>query len=195
PELPGNRFNDAKCDPSGNLWAGTMAVDETPAKGSLYRIGADQRATRKVTEISISNGLAWSADRRTMYYIDSPTRRVDAFDFDVDTGGISRRRTVVEITDGYPDGMSIDERGNLWIAIWGGGCVACHEPDGGRRIARIEIPVRDVTSCCFGSGDTLFITTAGRDVVDADRHRQPLAGGLFKASVGVTGPVPPDFQG
>lgn len=184
---PGNRFNDAKCDPDGRLWAGTMALDEGPERGSLYRIDGHWKVTRQVERISISNGLAWSSDGRVMYYIDSPTRQVDAFDFC--DGGISNRRTVVTITDGYPDGMSVDAAGNLWIALWGGWGVACHDPRTGERLAIVKLPVSAVTSCCFGDGDALFITCASRDLDATGRAQQPLAGGIFRARVGAVAPA------
>lgn len=187
PDLPGNRFNDAKCDPAGHLWAGTMAIDEQPERGSLYRIDAGWRIQRKVEHVSISNGLAWSLDGRTLYYVDSPTRRVDAFDFN--NGELSNRRTVVTLTDGFPDGMCVDAAGNLWIALWGGWSVVCHDPRTGERLARVAVPVEAVTSCCFGRGDELFITCAGRDLDAAGRARQPLAGAIFRAYVGVPAPV------
>ena len=188
-ELPENRFNDAKCDPAGRLWAGTMAVSEAPGLGSLYRIDASSSITRMIENVSISNGLAWSLDGRTMFYIDSPTRRVDAFDFDPATGALAHRRPVIEIADGFPDGMCIDAAGNLWVALWGGWGVACHDPRTGARLAKIEVPVEAVTSCCFG-GDAcgeLFITTASRDLDAAGRARQPLAGSIFVAKPDVPG--------
>lgn len=188
-DRPGNRFNDAKCDPQGRLWAGTMAIDEAPGRGALYRVDPSGVA-RMLEGVSISNGLAWSPDGGTMYYIDSPTRRVDAFD--VQDGSISRRRTVVTLQDGFPDGMCSDAEGNLWIALWGGACVACHDPHTGRRLARIEVPAEAVTSCCFGDGGVLFITTASRDLDAEGRRRQPLAGGVFRVETGALGlPVSP----
>ena len=187
--LPENRFNDAKCDPAGRLWAGTMAVSEAPHLGSLYRIDASWRVDRVVTEVSISNGLAWAPDGRTMYYIDSPTRRVDAFDFDPLTGDIANRRAVVEIAEGFPDGMCIDRAGNLWVALWGGWGIACYDPRSGQQLAKIEVPVEAVTSCCFGgpAWDALYITTASRDLDATGRARQPAAGSLFRASPGIAG--------
>jgi sugar lactone lactonase YvrE len=183
-DKPGNRFNDAKCDPEGRLWAGTMAMSEIADQGALYR--ADSRGiVRVVDNVSISNGLAWSPDGTTMYYIDSPTRRVDAFDFRA--GEVSNRRTVITLTDGFPDGMCADADGNLWIALWGGWAVACHDPRTGQRIAKIEVPVEAVTSCCFGDDTELFITTASRDLDAAGHERQPLAGGIFRADTGVRG--------
>lgn len=188
-ELPENRFNDAKCDPAGRLWAGTMAISERPALGSLYRIDAGWQITRMLTEVSISNGLAWATDGRTMYYIDSPTRRVDAFDFDPATGTLANRRAIIEIDAGFPDGMCIDQAGNLWVALWGGWSVACFDPRTGAQLARIEVPVEAVSSCCFGGPqlDQLFITTANRDLDAAGRAAQPLAGAIFLASVGTRG--------
>lgn len=183
-DRPGNRFNDAKCDPQGRLWAGTMAIDETPGRGALYRVDGSG-ITRMLEGISISNGLAWSPDGATLYYIDSPTRRVDAFDFH--GGEISRRRTVVTLEDGFPDGMCSDADGNLWIALWGGRCVACHDPRTGRRVDQVEVPAEAVTSCCFGEGGTLFITTASRDLDSAGLLRQPLAGGIFRVQTQTTG--------
>jgi sugar lactone lactonase YvrE len=187
--LPDNRFNDAKCDPNGRLWAGTMGVSEAPSLGSLYRIDASWRVDRIVPEVSISNGLAWAPDGRTMYYVDSPTRRVDAFDFDPLTGDIRNRRVVVEVADGFPDGMCIDRAGNLWVALWGGSGVACFDPRAGTQQAKVEVPVEAVTSCCFGGAawDQFYITTASRDLDAGGRARQPAAGSLFRANVGASG--------
>jgi sugar lactone lactonase YvrE len=188
--LPNNRFNDAKCDSAGRLWAGTMAVAETPCLGNLYRVDRSWRVDRMVADVSISNGLAWSEDDRTMYYIDSPTRRVDAFDFDSLTGDIANRRTAIEVSEGFPDGMCIDIVGNLWVALWGGWGVACYDPRTGGQVARIEVPVEAVTSCCFGGSavDELYITTASRDLDALGRDQQPLAGSVFRARPGIKGP-------
>ncbi len=110
---------------------------------------------------------------------------MDAFDFR--DGEIANRRTVITLEDGFPDGMCADAAGNLWIALWGGWAVACHDPLTGKRIGKIEVPVEAVTSCCFGEGDALFITTASRDLDATGRSRQPLAGGIFWAKTGVRG--------
>jgi sugar lactone lactonase YvrE len=187
--LPDNRFNDAKCDLAGRLWAGTMAVSEAPALGSLYRVDGSWRIDRMVTEVNISNGLAWTADGRTMYFIDSPTRRVDAFDFDPLTGDIANRRTAIKVTGGFPDGMCIDAAGNLWVALWGGWSVACYNSRTGAQIAKVEVPVEAVTSCCFGGSglDELYITTASRDLDASGRTQQPLAGSVFRAQPGIAG--------
>lgn len=196
-KLRGNRFNDGKCDPAGRLWAGTMALSEDPDRGSLYRVDAGWQIAGTVESVSISNGLAWSPDGRTMYYIDSPTRRVDAFDFDPASGDITNRRPVIEVTEGFPDGMCSDTAGNLWVALWGGWGVACFDPRTGKQIAKIELPVEAVTSCCFGGAecDQLFITTASRDLDAAGRAQQPLAGSIFMAKPAVGGEPPTLFVG
>ena len=187
--LPENRFNDAKCDSAGRLWAGTMGISEAPGLGSLYRIDGAWRIERVVDGVSISNGLAWSGDGRTMYYIDSPTRRVDAFDFDPANGAVANRRTVIAVDDGYPDGMCIDRQDNLWVALWGGWGVGCYDSRSGKRITKVDVPVEAVTSCCFGgpNGDELYMTTASRDLDETGRTRQPLAGSVFRAKPGVSG--------
>lgn len=189
--LPDNRFNDAKCDPQGRLWAGTMSCLETPGVGNLYCMNLEGKVEARLDGITISNGLAWSQDQQTLYYIDTPTRRVDAFDFDPETGAIANRRPVIEIPDGmgYPDGMTIDAEGRLWVALWAGWGVGCWDPSTGALLSKVELPVECVTSCCFGGPDyqTLYITTASRDLDAAGWVQQPLAGGLFAAEVGVGG--------
>jgi sugar lactone lactonase YvrE len=195
--LPENRFNDAKCDPAGRLWAGTMGVSEAAGLGSVYRIDKSWRIDRMIQGVTVSNGLAWAADGNTMFYIDSPTRRVDAFDFNPGTGDIANRRTAIEVVNGFPDGMCIDNAGNLWVALWGGWGVACFDPRTRSQIAKVEVPVEAVTSCCFGGQnlEELFITTASRDLDIAGHRQQPLAGSIFVVRPGISGPVPPVFAG
>ncbi len=197
PNLPDNRFNDGKCDPQGRLWAGTMSVMETEAAGSLYRVDADGNVNRCLTSVTISNGLAWSADR--MYYIDSPTRRVDAFDFDASKGAISNRRTTVALADGlgFPDGMTMDAEGKIWVALWEGWGAGRFDPTTGEMLAKVEVPVACVTSCCFGGPDweVLYLTTASRDLKEDEREKQPTAGGIFAAKPGVCGTPSIRFKG
>ena len=197
PNLPNNRFNDGKCDPQGRLWAGTMSMIETETTGSLYRVDADGSINRCLTSVAISNGLAWSADK--MYYIDSPTRRVDAFDFDAPSGAISNRRCVVALADGlgFPDGMTMDEEGKLWVALWEGWGVGRFDPTTGEMLAKVEAPTACVTSCCFGGPDfeVLYLTTASRDLKESERKKQPLAGGIFAAKPGVCGAPSIRFKG
>lgn len=189
---PGVRFNDGKCDPAGRFWAGTMAYDEAPGAASLYRLEPNGVANRVLDGATISNGLAWSGDARTMYYIDSPTQRVDAFTFDLATGDLGDRRTVIRIPKelGTPDGMTVDADGGLWVALWGGGAV--HRYVDGRLDRQVRLPASKVTSCAFGDEDlgTLFITSARDGLTDAELRAQPLAGALFRLRPGVRGVAP-----
>ena len=197
--LPDNRFNDGKCDRLGRLWAGTMSLHETGGAGSLYRVESDATFERVVEGVTISNGLAWSADMDRMYYIDSPTRRVDLFDIEGGTGSLSGRRPLVALEEGmgYPDGMTIDAEGRLWVALWEGWGVVRIDPDSGEILARVEVPVARVTSCCFGGEDLgdLYITTASRDLTEEERERQSQAGGLFVARTGAGGLACDRFRG
>ena len=197
-DLPNNRFNDGKVDPEGRLWAGTMGMDETPNVGSLYRLNRNLSADKLFDQVSISNGMAWTSDQKTFYYIDSPTRRVDVFDCDMAGGTVSDRRTAFGLPEGmgYPDGMSIDNEGMLWVALWQGWGVARFAP-GGALLAKVEVPVECVTSCCFGgeNWDELYITTSSRDLDETGRAEQPLAGGLFRCRPGVSGPPTNLFLG
>jgi sugar lactone lactonase YvrE len=192
---PGLRFNDGKCDPAGRFWAGTMAYDESPGAGALYCLGADGRATRVLGGVSISNGLAWSLDGLTMYHIDSPTQRIDAFSFAPSTGEISDRRQLVQIPPdlGVPDGMTVDAEGGLWVALWNGSAV--HRYLDGRLDRVIELPVTKPTSCTFGGPDLdeLFITSASEGLSTEERDSQPLAGAIFRLRPGVRGFLPVPF--
>lgn len=179
------RCNDGKCDPHGRLFVGTMGITKPRAPGALYRIDPDWRITTLVEGTGTSNGLAWSHDRRTMYYIDTPTRAVSAFDYDEATGAIEGRRTVVRFDGdepGRPDGMTIDADGRLWVALYDGGTVVCCDPADGRHLERVSVPAKKTTSCAFGGADlrTLFITTARQPDM-------PQSGGIFAVQPGATG--------
>lgn len=194
---PGLRFNDGKCDPDGRFWAGTMAYDEARGAAALYRLGSDGRATRVLDGVTISNGLAWSPDGNTMYYIDTPTQRIDAFSYVPSTGEIKERRTVIRIPPevGAPDGMTIDAEGGLWVALWGGGSVRRYLD--GRLDQVIEMPVSRPTSCAFGGVDLdeLYVTSASKGLSVEERRAQPLAGALFRVRPGVRGIQPSVFVG
>jgi sugar lactone lactonase YvrE len=195
----GNRFNDGKCDPRGRFWAGTMAVSEAAAAGALYRLDADGSVHRMLEGVSISNGIVWSLDRDLMYYIDTPTREVAVFDYDDPTGAIANRRVAARFPagHGWPDGMTMDAEGLLWVAEWDGGCVSRWDPATGKLARRIKIPVSRVTSCAFGGPDLeeLYVTTAWSRL-DPDRRRaQPQAGGLFRLRPGVKGVPAFSFAG
>lgn len=193
------RFNDGKCDPRGRLWAGTMALDHASGAGALYCFETDGTVHRCLTDVSISNGIVWSHDQRLMYYIDTPTRRVDVFDYEVETGNIANRRQAFPIPAemGFPDGMTIDVEGMLWIALWGGSAVTRWDPDTGRMLAQIEVPTAHVTSCAFGGPtlSSLFITTAREGLSPEQLNDQPLAGSIFVAVPGVRGVASVAFNG
>ncbi|MFL5928617.1 MAG: SMP-30/gluconolactonase/LRE family protein, partial [Gaiellaceae bacterium] len=167
------RLNDGACDPAGRFWVGSMALAETPAAAALYRF-ADGMLERIVDGVTLSNGLGWSPDATLMYYVDSPTHRIDLFDYDVDAGTLANRRPFVELerVDGIPDGIAVDDEGGVWLALWGGSSVRRYSADG-RLEEVVDVPAAHVTACCFGGDDgrTLFITSAepdGRLFVVAD---------------------------
>ena len=193
-----NRMNDGKVDPGGRFWAGTMGTDQRPAAGTLYRLDPDLRVTPMVPGVSISNGLDWSLDGRTMYYIDTPTRRVDRFAFDPTSGEIADRAPAVAIREGAgsPDGMTVDAEGYLWVALWDGWGVERYSPEG-RLDRRVEVPAAQTSSCAFGGPDLdlLFITTAQEGYPPGGLPDQPLAGGLFVCQPGVRGRAPFRFGG
>ena len=189
--LPGNRANDAKCDPSGRAWVGTMSYDESRVEGSLYRLDPGPKVTLVLDGIGVSNGLGWSLDNRTMYFIDTVTEEVRAYPFDISSGQVGEPRTlvVVDRADGVPDGMCTDDQGYLWVALWGGGRVHRYAPDG-QLDTVVEVPVSYTTSCCFGgvNRDHLFITSARRDLEGDKLGEQSLAGSVWVVKPGVTGP-------
>lgn len=181
--LPNNRFNDGKCDPSGRFWAGTLPFSEDMPAGSLYMLDKDRSVTIKEDTITISNGLAWSLKDRAFYFIDTPTLKVVRYDYDDHTGHIAHKTTVIHIPReaGFPDGMTIDDEGMLWIAHWGGWQVTRWNPVTGRQLTSFKLPVSNVTSCTFG-GDTLedlYITSARKGLNETELGKQPLAGSLF----------------
>ena len=182
-QLPGNRFNDGKCDPQGRFWAGTMSLQDEPGAGGLYMLDAKGGVHPKISGVSISNGLAWSADGRTFYYIDTPTLEVAAYDFDGATGEISNRRVAIRIPEdfGDPDGMTIDTEGMLWIAHWDGWQVTRWDPRSAEQLMKLPVPAARVTSCTFGGPGLrdLFITTARTGLSAEQIAAQPLAGAVF----------------
>jgi sugar lactone lactonase YvrE len=175
PHGPDIRANDGACDPSGRLWVGTMALDQRPGAAAIYRL--DGNALTTILEgVTISNGIGWSPDGRRCYYVDTPTRRVDAYAYD---GELGARATLAEI-DGSPDGLCIDDEGCVWVAIWGGSRVERWTPDG--RLDRVlAVPAENPTACCFG-GSLLYVTSAQPD------------GRVYVADVGVTGPPAQPFR-
>jgi sugar lactone lactonase YvrE len=178
-----NRFNDGKRDPAGRFLIGTLNKAGVRGSASLYSWDPSGPFTRLITGIHLSNGLAWSADQQTLYFVDSLAREVAAFRYDVATGRISNPRVVIKVSPelGLPDGMDIDPEGNLWIAHWGGNAVRCWSPRTGECLREIEVPCSQVTSCHFGgpAGDSLLITSAWTGLSAEDRERQPLAGSVW----------------
>jgi sugar lactone lactonase YvrE len=190
---PTNRMNDGKCDCRGRFWAGTMAKDHTPRAGMLYRLECaegEYRVSAEVGGITVANGLDWSLDNTLMYYIDSPTQRVDVFDFDADRGTIANRRPFIQIpqSDGEPDGMTVDAEGCLWVALFRRGKLRRYAPNG-KAVMDVDVPVSLVTSCAFGGAnlDELYITTARHRLTPAQAAQQPTAGGVFVCRPGATG--------
>jgi sugar lactone lactonase YvrE len=190
----GVRMNEGGCDPDGRFYCGSMAYDGRTGAGTLYRLDPDGTSTPVLRGVTISNGLAWSPDGGTAYYVDTPTQCVDAFDYDRETG-LSGRRTVVRIPGaaGSPDGLTVDAEGNLWVALWRGSAVRCYSPDGVPR-HEVRLPATRVTACAFGGPDlaTLYITTSRQDLGPAE---EPQAGALFAVRPGVTGLPTLPFRG
>lgn len=189
--LPGNRFNDGKCDPRGRLWAGTMSIEEKPGQGTLYSLEPAGDIRRRLGGVTVSNGIVWTADESTMYFIDSPTRRIDAFDYDGASGDLTNRRCVIEVPAelGFPDGMAIDAAGMLWVGMWGGWHVVTFDPRTGREVSRLRLPTANVTACAFGGPDLqdLYITTARVGLSPDELRGQPRAGDLFRVRTEATG--------
>ncbi|ORX02338.1 gluconolaconase [Mycobacterium triplex] len=195
-EDPNVRTNDGGCDPFGGFVIGTMAYDERPGGGAVYRVTPEHQVTELLSPVSISNGVQWSADGSQAYYIDTPTRRVDVFDVDAETGAWSGRRAHIHIDSarGYPDGMAIDEDDGVWVALWGGEAVV-HYDAAGCLVETIGVPgVTQVSSCAFGGDerDVLFITTSRQGLPD---DQEPSAGAIFAVQTGSRGAVAPQFAG
>lgn len=194
-----NRFNDGKCDPAGRFLAGTMAIDESSGAGSLYCLNENLEVKQLLSGLSISNGMGWSPDYSTMYFIDSPTRQVVAFDYELKTGNISNSRVVVTIPDGegYPDGMTIDREGMIWVALWAGFKVNRWNPNTGELLQSISVPAPNVTSCTFGGANMneLYITTARKDMDKAALDKYPQAGSVFRLKTNVVGMKSFEFIG
>ncbi|MGW7787047.1 SMP-30/gluconolactonase/LRE family protein [Streptomyces tricolor] len=191
--VPGRRAHDAAVAPDGSLWAGTMRYDEAPGGGTLSRLTGDGTVRTVLPDVAVSNGTGWSPDGRLMYYIDSPTRRVDVFDHDAD-GRVGNRRPLVEIEEGagFPDGLTVDAEGCVWVALWDGGAVRRYTPSGDLDRV-ITLPTPRTTACAFGGPDLtdLYITTARTGL--SSPH--PLSGSLLVIPGAGQGLPQPAFQG
>jgi sugar lactone lactonase YvrE len=190
-DLTLNRFNDGKVDPKGRIWIGTLSTLFTEGAGSLYRIGPNLQLEVHLKNLTISNGMAWTADGQTFYFIDTPTKKIQEFSFDTETGAIEFRRIAVEIPEelGFPDGMCIDREGMLWVAHYGGAGVYRWNPETGELLDKIELPVPHVTSCCFGGEnlDLMLITTAQENMSESDLKKHPKSGDAFLVKLVVGG--------
>ncbi len=190
-QLTENRFNDGKCDPAGNFWVGSMHLEQTKQAASLYKIAKNGEAEKMLDSITISNGIVWTKDSKTMYYIDTPTSKIKAYDYNIKDGSISNERVAVEVSEsiGYPDGMAIDNEDMLWVGLWNGNGVGRFNPKTGKLISKVEVPAHNVTSCAFGGEnfETLYITTARVDMTELELKEKPLSGSIFRVKTGVKG--------
>jgi len=196
PTKPHNRFNDGKVDSSGRLWVGSMSVDESKKhQGSVFVVQGDGSYKQVITDVSISNGIAWSGDETKLYYIDTPTQQIIQYEYNKATATLSNRKVAIEIpkTLGEPDGMTIDTDDNLWIGLWNGSNVAQYNPQSGQLLRLVRIPAPKVTSACFGGPnlDILYVTTAS---IETDLKKYPAAGCVFAVTgLGVKGRPFNDF--
>ena len=192
------RANDGKVDPLGRFLIGTMAYDGVSPLGSLYRLEPDGSLCLLRSAVTISNGLGWTADGRTFYYVDTPTGRIETMRYDADTGAIGPASTFVELEPGAgsPDGLCVDVEGGVWVALWGGWAVRRYDADG-RLDTVVDLPVSQPTSCAFGgpSLDELYITSARVGLDAAALGREPLAGAIFRARSGMRGVSVAPFGG
>lgn len=196
--LPANRFNDGKCDARGRYWAGTIDFDCRAPTGSLYRLTPEMQVEAVDSGYVVTNGPAWSLDGRTLYHNDSVNGRVYAFDFDMERGQISNKRLFLQFSgdEGFPDGMTVDAGGGLWIAHWGASKVTRRDAQGAL-LQTVTLPCSQVSSCTFGGPDmrTLYITTARKELTPEQLEREPLAGGLFAIELEVAGLPAQSFDG
>ncbi|MGN7385382.1 SMP-30/gluconolactonase/LRE family protein [Sporosarcina sp. SAFN-015] len=190
-ELPGNRFNDGKCDAKGRFWAGTMEFAPSSPNGNLYRLDGNQQITKAASTIIISNGLAWNQDNTKMYHVDSGRNTIYEYKFELESGAIQDRKPLYtfEESDGTPDGIAIDSNDCLYIAMWGGSKVIYFNPATCEIMDEISIPAPHVTSVTFGGRDfrTLFITTARDGLSSEELHQFPLSGSVFSVDIPVAG--------
>ena len=190
PAREGIRFNDAAVDPAGRVWVGSMDIAEKEPLGVLYRLEQSGALTPVITGVTVSNGIGWSPDGSRMYYTDSPARQIDVFDYVPATGEVFQRRVFADLSraEGFPDGLTVDADGCVWVAMWGGGALRRFTPYG-QQDAVLPVPVSRPTSCAFGGPDMseLYVTTASIDLTDAERAAQPLAGRLLRLRPGPVG--------
>lgn len=190
----GIRMNEGGCDPDGRFYCGSMAYDEKPGAGRLYRLDPDREVTVVLEDVTVSNGLDWSPDGSRAYYNDTPTGQIAVFDSTTENGLIGRRTFAeIPVDAGRPDGLTVDAEDGVWVALFGGGAVRRYS-QAGVLDEVIELPTRHVTACTFGGPalDQLFITTSREKLEPGE---DPLAGALFRATPGVTGMPVREFAG
>ncbi len=189
--LKGCRLNDGKCDPNGRFWVGSMHWEQKKGHAKLFSVNKKGELATKIDSVTISNGIVWTSDKSIMYYIDTPTSQIKAFDYNNETGEISNGRVAVELEQslGFPDGMAIDEEDMLWVGMWNGNAVIRCNPKTGKVIQKIPVPAHNVTSCAFGGDnlDILYITSAKIDMTEDELRNYPHSGSLFKVIPGVKG--------
>ena len=199
PQYPGNRFNDGKCDPAGRFLAGSMDDAEIEPSGSLYSLSPNGQVKMLLTGTRIANGLAWSPDCQTFYFIDSATRTVMAYDYDLVSGAIANPRLVISVPPalGWPDGMTSDSQGHLWVAMWGGARLTRWNPASGQLLEEIPFPALNVSSCAFGGPHLtdLYVTTARKGMDAGQLAKYPLSGGLFRLRTDIQGITTFQFGG
>ncbi len=185
------RFNECKCDRLGRYWMGTMHVKAEKGAGAFYRVDLDGSVTQVLSNLSVPNGFCWSLDNKFLYHIDSFDYSVKRFSYDEAEGTISKPEAVITFEENgtVPDGMCMDQRGMLWIAMWGGSKVACYDPTSGQLLAEVKVPAPHVTSCNFGGDNfsTLYITTARLGLTNEQLEEFPLSGSVFSIDVGQKG--------
>ena len=198
-ERPNNRYNDGKCDRRGRLWIGSMDMGAAANRGSLFRVDADGHAERMESGLTVANGMGWSPDNRSMYFTDSFRRTIYQYDFDLDDGRVQNRRPLVVLgpEEGTPDGLTVDQDGCLWVALWDAWSVVRYSPQG-HELMRVRLPVPRPTSCCFGGTglDTLYVTSASVRLSADTLAAAPLSGSLFALRIpGVRGLPETQFAG
>lgn len=195
-DLPHQRFNDGCVDAAGRLWVGSLTGDKPKRDAALYRLDPDGSLTEVFGGLMTSNGAAFSPDGRTFYHADTPTHRIHAYDVDPATGALGGQRLFHEFPEGHgrPDGAAVDAEGCYWSALWDGWRIVRLSP-AGELLQTIELPVQRPTMLAFGGADmrTAFVTSAGKNLTDAERRDQPHAGGVFTFRVDVPGLIQPDF--
>jgi sugar lactone lactonase YvrE len=188
------RMNEGGCDPDGRFYCGSMAYDQRPGAGALYRLDPDGSVRVVLQNVTVSNGLEWSPDGSRAYYNDTSTHRIDVFDYESESG-LTGRRPFVDLSAeaAHPDGLTVDEQGGVWVALDNGSAVRRYTPDGVLDEV-VEVPARKVTACTFGGPhlDQLFITTSREGL---EPGADPLAGSLFRVVVGVRGLPTREFAG